>query len=256
MLADLHRDIIEGRVTVRAPGFPGRYAMDIRSHVLIRLLVERSYEPEIVALVRERIDPARDAIDIGANVGLFTVLMASLLSEKNRVLAIEPTSNALELLRSNLAGNGYASRTIVVAGAASNSNGNALIEFVPGKEEYTSLNAIAHQSVGASERRSTTVVPSRTIDSLVTQYELTPGFLKIDTEGAEFLVLSGSEQTLLRHKPVIVSELDDNLLTSKGHSARGVVDLLRQAGYRVLDVHGLVPVEVFPFSGSIIAIPG
>ena len=56
--------------------FRGHFAMDVRSDIFKRLVFQGEYEPELMRLCNSLIDPHRDAIDIGANLGFFSVLMA------------------------------------------------------------------------------------------------------------------------------------------------------------------------------------
>jgi hypothetical protein len=55
--------------------------------------------------------------------------------------------------------------------------------------------------------------------------------LKIDVEGAELQVLRGAEQTLARHRPVLMIELDSQLLSTMGTSSADVRNLLASYGY-------------------------
>ena len=97
-------------------------------------------------------------------------------------------------------------------------------------------------------------MPGETLDNLVARYDLTPGFIKIDTEGAELRVLTGALDTLQRLRPLIMSELSDRLLSGFGDSAAAVIELLDQQGYEITDVRtGVRP--LLPFDGEILAIP-
>jgi FkbM family methyltransferase len=253
MLSDLHSNIVAGSATVRAEGFPGEYAMDIRSHILSRILLDKHYEPRVVSIVKRQLDPSQDALDVGANVGLFSILMASLLASGCRVLAIEPTSRALEFLRHNIQANGFGEVVSTFAGVASDRNGEVTVESVPGKEEYSSIGSIVHQSVANESARVSNVVQSRTIDALTGEFNLRPGFMKVDTEGAELLVLSGAKDTLKEYRPIIVSELSDMMLSARGHSAREVIAFLENVGYMVVDVNDMQPITSYPFNGDILA---
>jgi hypothetical protein len=94
-------------------------------------------------------------------------------------------------------------------------------------------------------------INGETIDNLVNKYNLKPGILVINVEGAENQVLKGSIETLKKYRPTIISELDDNLLKEQNSDSREIIKLLSSLGYNVLDCKGSAP--SFPFAGNIIA---
>jgi FkbM family methyltransferase len=219
-----------GSAVVRVPDHHGTFEIDCRSHILKQLLCEKSYEPEVVEVIAHHLDPTRDAIDVGANVGLFTVLIARSLHESRRVLAIEPTNGALEYLRRNIERNHCAAKVPIFAGVAADRNGEFPIRVMEGMEEYSSIVAPQHQGPRAGKQF---LVHGETIDSLVQRFDLTPGFIKMDAEGAEYRILSGALNTLRTHRPVIVSELSEALLSALGATSRQVCSLLEANGYLV-----------------------
>lgn len=75
-------------------------------------------------------------------------------------------------------------------------------------------------------------VPGDTIDSLTDKFELQPGFIKIDAEGAEYEVLCGCEQTMLTYRPIILCESwSDKLITDAGGIPGSVIALFESGGY-------------------------
>jgi FkbM family methyltransferase len=248
-------ELVEGgHLLVRVPGFRGTFEIDFRSQILMRILRDRKYEPELVKVAEKYIDPQRDVLDIGANIGLFTILFSKIVSSSSRVLAVEPTPSALGYLRRNIERNCDPQSVIVVEGVATNKQGPVRLNTIPGMEEYSSLGDVVHPSVQGRSTMSIEV-NGHTIDSLVNEFGLDPGFIKVDTEGAEYLVISGAINTLIRHRPVILSELSDTLLSSFGDTSAKVIDLLENNGYKVVDADAPdVPIE-HPFIGDILAFP-
>lgn len=218
---------------LRIDDFRGTFAISPGSHLLSRIALDGSYEPEMAAICRAHLDPARDAIDVGANVGFFSVLMARELPGR-RVLAIEPTPGALARLHANLSRNGVADRVLVVEGAAAAEAGHFDLSVIEGREEYASLGPLVHTAI-AGEAHRTVRVATTTLDDLVEAHGLAPGFIKIDVEGAEAAVLEGARQTLARHRPVVMAEINDPLLRQQGSSLRAVLALLTDAGYDLSD---------------------
>ena len=76
-------------VCLQVNEFDGRFYLDARSALFRRLAREGEYEPGLSALCRKHVDPARDVLDIGANIGFHAVLFGKLL-QSGRVLSVEP----------------------------------------------------------------------------------------------------------------------------------------------------------------------
>jgi FkbM family methyltransferase len=250
--ANLSNTLAEDPI-VAVANFSGNFAIGARSDILRRLMLTGCYEPELVEICRKYVDPHRDVIDVGANVGLYTVLFAS-LAPAQRILAIEPTPAALARLRRNLAINGVIERVEVYAGAASGTESPVQMRVVTGREEYSTAGELAHPSVSGAAFE-TLAVPARTVDALVRERRLDPGFVKIDVEGTEHTVLAGLLATIAEFRPVILAELSDPLLKRNGSSAREVMEVIRRQGYELTDplVPGAPP-GARPF-GDLLCVP-
>ena len=213
--------------------FEGVFAVSPKGHLFRRIVEEGSYEPILTRRCLELIDPRRDVIDVGANIGLHTVLLAKHL-DRRRLLAIEPTGNALRRLRRNIALNGVDAKVTIFAGVASSAPGWLDIKTVDGLEEYSTLGVMDHPSI-VGEPYVTERVEARTLDQLVVEHGLDCGFVKVDVEGAERDVFEGGRHLFTQHRPVVVSELSDTLLRRNGSSAREVVRFFEALDYVVTD---------------------
>lgn len=218
---------------LRIEEFDGEFYLDSRSSLFHRVLAAGHYEPELTRRCLAELDPDRDVLDIGANIGFHAVLFGRQM-RRGRVLSVEPTPRALARLRRNLARNDVAGRVDVFEGVVSSSAGEVTIQTIAGREEYSSLGAMAHPSIAGVATESLTVAAT-TVDALVRDRGLNPGFMKIDVEGVEHLVLAGSTEMLATHRPVILAELSDPLLRANGSSSAEVIRLLEGLGYRVTD---------------------
>ena len=251
-LETLFENVIEGSVVVKIGNIPGEYEFDPRSHVLKQILLskKKEYEPQIVEGILKNIDTKKDAINVGANVGLYTNLIANNISSKRKVLAIEPTKRAFKILQNNVKRNHNEEKVVLFNGIAANKNGDFNINIVKGKEEYSSLGKLVHPSI---KNMDFTKIPVKgvTIDSLVDKYNLRPGIVVLDVEGSELNVLKGAAKTLKKYHPVIISELDDRLLFEQNTRSQDIINYLQKINYKIIDVEGNLP--IFPFCGNIIA---
>lgn len=247
--------VILDHIRIRSKEFNGIFELDIRSDLFRRIALDGKYESDLIKIINKYIDPRKDAIDVGANIGLFTILFSKLLNEKSKVLSIEPTKNAFELLKRNIEINECKDKIITYNGAITDiSFGKVQLDTIEGKEEYSSLGKISQNYIGL-DKVTQVEVDSTNIDSLVEKLNIHPGFLKIDTEGAEFLVLKGAQKTIKKFRPIILSELCDPFLKELNHTAKDVIDLLISYNYKVIDVKKTNDSIKFPFIGEILAWP-
>lgn len=247
-----------GRMHVRKlvfgfPEFHGEFEVAVDAE-LVRRIAFTAYESHIARLFAKVLQPGDQVVDIGANIGMYTVLASHLVGEKGRVLAAEPVPTTAALFRLNLSRN--ARRNVeFFQGAATSEAGPVTIHVAQGGEEYSSLGNIAHPN--APSEQTAVEVEGDTLDHLCEKNNLQPTLVKIDVEGAEGLVLSGAQKVFENYRPVLVSELDDRLLAQLGWKAQRVLALLEGFGYRVFDAdtsESLSGDRQEPFTGDIVAI--
>jgi FkbM family methyltransferase len=246
--------VVGGSLLLKLDNIPGIFEIDARSHLTQRIMRFKEYETDITQIIERYIDADRDAIDIGGNVGLISCLIASRLSSGQKVVCVEPLPNIAEKLRRNLELNKFSGVVEVHECVVSDKAGTLTMNYIPGKEEYSSINRIVHHSVQGLKSEKVEVESHR-LDDLLSSMDLNPGFMKIDTEGAEMKVLTGALCTIREFSPVIVCELSDKLLKSGGSSAQEVVELLSGEGYSVVDVLTDSPIVPDGFFGDILAVP-
>lgn len=246
--------VLEGSVVFCMPEFNGAYEVDIRSDLAKRIMFDGAYEPEFASLCAVLVDPGMDALDIGANVGMFTGLIASHLNDGRRVASLEPTAGAHRLLLRNIDRNRLGSRVLALQMAASNRDGRHEIRFCPGREEYSSCGPVVHPAMGG-ELTERCPVPGTTIDGLCRQHELEPGFIKIDVEGYEYNVLLGAERVIRQYRPTILAEVSDSMLRSCGASSSMLISWLTERGYQVRNAACPSAKASGDFDGEVVAEP-
>lgn len=161
--------------------------------------------------------------DIGANIGLHTVLLSQLVGPSGQVFAFEPNLKLMWCLEQTVAG---LANTQLFPFALSDKNGRSEF-YVPADH---SLGSLADWTRGRVRERATLLIcEQRTIDEMVAQQLLPiPEFIKCDVEGAELKVFCGARETLNRTAaPIILFE--SNVYTSAGFgiSSSDARDFLR-----------------------------
>lgn len=151
--------------------------------------------PEM-CFVRDYLRSGDVMVDVGANVGLYSLLAASV--DGVRVLAFEPDGGARRTAEANAARNGLACRIEVRPQAAGAAAGTATFTVGLGPE-----NRVLGQSPNGHRARTVEVVA---LDDVV------PGpvaLVKVDVEGHEPEVLDGAAGLLRRERPVLILEAND-----------------------------------------------
>ena len=137
-----------GSLIIRIDSFNGVFEMSFKSHIMKRLLQFKEYESWLAVLTNRVVENSKDVIDVGANVGLFTVLCADLINKDRTVLAIEPVDSALGFLKANIRRNKKENNVKVYEGVASDKTGHFSMNVIPGMEEYSSLGDLVHPEIG------------------------------------------------------------------------------------------------------------
>lgn len=217
---------------VKMQDFHGIFAMDARSDLFKRILFYREYESHLAKCCLDHLDNKGDVVDVGANVGFFSVLLAK--HTRGKVLSVEPSPNVLARLYQNININNVKNIS-VYEGVALDRCGLVDINIVEGKDEYSSVGNVVHSSAVGMQVLSKRV-NAATLDKLVIDYNVKPKLIKIDAEGAEHLVFAGSDEILESLRPIIVSEIAEYLLQNIGSSSIEVIEKIKRHGYQVFDV--------------------
>lgn len=184
------------------------------------------YEPEVVTAAQAILAPGDVAVDIGANIGFFTLLFSMQVGPSGRVIALEAQPSVFERLNYNVAINPTLNiETIEVA--ATDREGT--LSFYCGPVEHSGVGSIRNRGSEDVE----IVVNAYRADSILASYNAIR-LIKIDVEGAESSVIAGLTATLLRCKPDVLMEVSEHYLRESGSSAAELVSTLQELGYSML----------------------
>lgn len=150
-----------------------------------------SWNPDEYKAFRAAVRPGATVLDVGANVGAYTLMFATWVGDGGRVFAFEPAPEALAGLRRHVALNGFGTRVEIVEAAIASSTGRAPFAVHPS-------GGASSLSVMALKDAPVLNVQTETLDHFCATRGVTPDVIKIDVEGAELDVLVGGRQTLAR----------------------------------------------------------
>ena len=161
-------------------------------------------------------------VDIGANLGKYTILMGRRLKDKGIVVSIEPEVHTVRLLKRNVEINKL-ENVFVVGKACSSKNGKEIL-YLEGTKYSGGLHSLKKYGHHVRE----TIVNVEKLDSILSRLKIKRvDLIKIDTEGTELDVLKGAQKTLKNHHPKIICECMSE------ESEKEVTALLKKFKYNV-----------------------
>ena len=187
-----------------------------------RIAVKRTYEKHVTEAIRPYLQPGTVFIDVGANIGYYTLLAASRLGAQGKIFAFEPGAANCELLQKSVVHNGFSIVQLFPNAVADSArtvgltmdDSNGVINATAPSEGLELVTAVALDEALANQNR---------ID-----------LIKMDIEGAEGLALRGATQLLQRHRPVLFTEFRPPAIANRSQmDAEEFLNRLREIGYEL-----------------------
>lgn len=162
------------------------------------IINERQYEPHVTAAMRRFLKPGMVFVDIGANLGYLSLVAADAVKSEGRVICFEPNQNNCTLIYMSAKINGFDNIEILPF-ALADTNKNVVYDDMRGN------GIISNFELNLETTPLRYVVRALTLDYALRD-EPSIDAIKMDIEGAEYMVLQGAANVLEKHRPVIFSE--------------------------------------------------
>ena len=207
----------EGRhVSVKRLGLHWR--LSTTSCIERDLLLSGAFESETTNLLRDLVEPGMTVVDVGANIGYFTLQFAKAVGNYGQVWAFEPVpeyrQRIFEHLKLNALGKNV---TVFPCGLSDQENEQEI--------NVGEASATLHWTSSAMPPRTKVLIQLKTLDRIVSEQELDHlDLIKIDIDGHEPAFLRGATEIIRKFRPVIVIEMAQHCL----HVAGSNVELLRK----------------------------
>ncbi len=202
-------------------------------------IIRGKYERAELDFVRRTIQPGQTVLDIGANLGLFTVTMAAAVGPAGKVYAFEPLDDLATLLARSVAENNFEDRVVLERAAVSNKAGSGQLISA---SKTTNAGGAYLNSGNVPLGHEVSEVPLITLDTYPVRRPV--HFIKIDVEGAELLAFRGAKGLLREDRPIVLSELHPAQLQKvSGCSPAEFVAEMESYNYQCHELRGseLVP---------------
>jgi FkbM family methyltransferase len=239
------------RVMYGRTGVPWRVHHEtVRIDTRVRHLVPHDSEETLYRFIQREVRPGAVVLDVGSFLGIYALLEARRAGPGGRVIALEPTAASAAIARRHFEWNRGAAPITLIEAAAGEAPGSAT--FFEYAEPY--VNALA-AAVDVSSRPIERVITVVSLDDVCRDLRITPTFIRMDVQGAEFLALRGARQIIRAAGPAltIVAEMHPQCWPGFGMDADDARDTIAALG---LQAKPLEPgAELFARDGHVVFRP-
>lgn len=190
---------------------------------------DKSFDQDLIRVAQLCLEPEDNVWDLGANVGVFAVSAAVCAQS---VVAVEADIWLASIMRRTACLEENSDLDIqIIPVAVSNKNGIAEFQIAArGRASNALAEAFGRTQMGGF--REAVYVPTLSLDTLLDELGA-PDFVKIDVEGAEWMVVAGGLTLFREHKPMVYIEIGENVRNE-------VFDFFASNGYKAYDQYGKI----------------
>lgn len=190
-----------------------------------------TYEAENFEFLKESCKPGALIIDIGAHIGLFSVIAAQVTGKTGKVYAFEPAPGTIALLQKTVVINHEEQVIETIQKAVGKENGK--ITFFVSDNQADNSNSLVNYKEDRALHGIDVAVTS--IDNFVEEKKLTRlDFIKIDVEGAEYDTLQGAANTLKNLRPRCIVAIHPQPVAAKGDTLEDIYDFIVGCNYSIM----------------------
>lgn len=190
----------------------------------------RGFEYKTIQKMKELVKSDFIILDIGANIGMYSIFLSKLVGENGKVYAFEPDSQTASVLAENLSLNNCKNVEVFQI-ALSDINGRVSLE------KSSEVGGDAFNFIKKEDNKSSNSIESNRLDDFIVKNNIGKiDFVKIDIEGAELLCLKGAESMLSSaNKPIIVFECYEPFLQRFDHRISDIIVYLSKFNYEIIN---------------------
>jgi len=204
--------------------------LDLNEVIDSQLYYAGTFDPESIRVVRALVHTGDTVVDVGANIGWFTLHLAEQVGPTGSVLAFEPAPPAVARLREHVRRNDLSQVEVIPL---------ALGERTEGPRHMRIQSSYRLDGIDSDQEAE---VATTTLDDYLQHHPVSRlQFIKIDTDGMEIAVLRGAEGTLRRYRPSLLFEVGADALPQSASTSNGLLRMLQEQGYHFIRAGSLEP---------------
>ena len=197
----------------------------------LQLSVNEIIEPVETKLFNDIIKNGEVLVDVGANIGYFTLLMAKLSGPSGKIFSFEPEDKNFEILEKNVKINNYQNIVLEKKGV---SDHNGVNKFF-----LSSKNTGMHSLQKIRDDSKEVKIDVIKLDDYFSALDLVKkiSLIKIDVEGAEFQVLNGMQTILKNENLKLLIEFIPEHLKKHGTNPSDVLKILEDNDFKIYQIN-------------------
>jgi len=171
-------------------------------------------------------------VDVGANIGIYTMFLSRFVGDFGKVISIEPISTTFNFLVNNI--HQLELNNVIPYNIAAGNDEKVYTMTIPvgnSGENFYRAKVIDNKTIDENLKTKKIKVRSNRLDNLLVKDIDKISFIKIDVEGFEYYVLKGSEDVIINSKPALLIEVDIDA-SDKESKSYSVFDYLKGFGYQ------------------------
>ncbi|MBU2564047.1 FkbM family methyltransferase [Patescibacteria group bacterium] len=201
--------------------------MFLDSEDSLRLSLSGVYEPFETKIIKSVIKKDNTVIDIGANIGYYTLLFAKLVGRNGKIIAFEPDPDNFFLLKKNVEINGYKNATLIQKAVSNKIGTTKLYLHKNDKKQHSIYNS-------NNSRKSIEIESTRADNYINEKVDL----IKIDIEGAEGETIKGMKNLLKKNKKIkIITEFSPCSLENSSVKSKEFLELLIGHNFKLYEIN-------------------
>ena len=209
------------------------YKLDLSEMIDSVIYYQGYWELDTTKIIKRIVSEGMTVFDIGANMGVITLLLARQVGKTGTVVAFEPTSSAFERLQHNVELNSFVNVHLENKALSD----GVQTETAHIKSSYKLTQSKYHPLLEDN-------IEFTTLDEYVQMNHIADvGFIKIDTDGYEYNVVIGSRKTIERFKPILIIEFSKYNLKKYGYNVKDLAHLLSKMEYSFYSEKDLSPYD-------------
>lgn len=191
------------------------------------IIQQGSWERSTTEFFQNTLKPGMTVIDIGANIGYFSLLSANLVGPGGQVHSFEPYPGYVERFKLSLAQNNFSNIRLNEFALSNRKETHKLYKGLSSAR----MHKWSHEDPVYNQVHDEIEVNCVSLDEYAQKFLERVDFIKIDVDGYEARILKGAHETIQKYKPIVLIELFESALRDAGASVFELLQMFSAWGY-------------------------